>query len=84
MTAASISRHLRSVGFAPIGSGSNREGLKVKSSSLGRVLVVADLDSDRAGADLAVAARSALVGAGYTVEPGFAAHAFYVTRPAEG
>lgn len=81
-SAAAISGALRRLGFNPLGSGTSydRQGLRVKGSSLGKVRVVADLDSDRQAHDLAVAARMALVGAGYALEvPEEGAAWFYVT-----
>jgi hypothetical protein len=64
-----ISRQLRSLGFNPVAaSDRNRQGLRVTNSATGRVRVTADLDLDREAADLAVAARQALVGLGYRVE----------------
>jgi hypothetical protein len=81
MNAQSISRFLRSVGFKPVApSDYSRQGLKVKRS-LGHVRIVADVDSSREAHDLAVAARSALVGAGYVVSDTDCA-AFYVTGKA--
>jgi hypothetical protein len=78
MTSASaVSGALRQAGFNPVGSGSRRAGLKVRTSYK-RVRVTADLDSDRAAADLAVDARQALVGAGYEVQSTEEANAFYV------
>jgi hypothetical protein len=82
MNAASVSRHLRSLGFSPVApSDHNRQGLKVRASASGRVRVVADLNSERAAQTLAMEARDALREAGYrfddrgdTGEP-----AFYVT-----
>ena len=79
MTAPAISRQLRLAGFNPV-STRNREGLRVTSSVWpGRVRVCADVDSDRAARDLAIAARQALKGAGYTVQTTDSPAAFYVT-----
>jgi hypothetical protein len=68
MNASTISRHLRSVGFQPMGSANRRtrQGLRVTDGYSG-VRVCADLDSDREAADLAIAARQALIAAGYTL-----------------
>jgi hypothetical protein len=79
MTAASVSRHLRQVGFQPSGSANRtmQEGLRVTQSGAG-VRVCADLNSERAAADLAVAARMALIGAGYVLRLTDEPAAFYV------
>jgi hypothetical protein len=82
-SAAAVSAALRRVGFNPLGSGTprTREGIRVTGSSLERVRVVADLDSERAAVDLAIAARQALIGAGYSVDTSTGdPAAFYVTR----
>jgi hypothetical protein len=81
-SAAAVSAALRRVGFNPLGSGTprTREGIRV-TGSLERVRVVADLDSERAAVDLAIAARQALIGAGYSVDTSTGdPAAFYVTR----
>jgi|1185.fasta_scaffold707867_2 hypothetical protein len=82
MNASSISRQLRSLGFAPVApSDHNRQGLKVRGSSLGRVRVTADLDSIGDARALALAARTALTGADYRVElAGEDEAAFYVSK----
>jgi len=79
-TAPAVSAVLRRLGFQPMGSASRttREGLRVTESG-NRVRVVADLNSDREAHDLAIAARQALIGAGYKVEVSDEA-AFYVAR----
>jgi hypothetical protein len=76
-----VSRHLAKVGLRPLPSGTSRmrEGLRV-SKSWQKVRVTADLNSSREAADLAIAAREALIAAGFVIEtlpdtPG----AFYVT-----
>lgn len=80
MNAASISRKLRALGFAPVApSDRMREGLKCRESALDRVRVVADLDSERDAIALAREARLALIDAGYSVEHCSPA-AFYVSR----
>jgi hypothetical protein len=79
-TANTISRQLRALGFHPVAaSDRNRQGLRVTNSGTGRVRVSADLDREREAQDLAVAARQALVGHGYSVEVTDPA-AFYVTN----
>jgi hypothetical protein len=77
-SAAAISRKLRAAGFNPLGSGSsrNRQGLRVSSSVAG-VRVVADLDNQRAAADMAADAREALAGSYDLTEVD--GGAFYVT-----
>jgi hypothetical protein len=79
--ASTISAQLRRLGFAPMGSATrtSRPGLRVTQSGE-RVHVVADLDSERAAHDLAVAARTALIAAGYSVAATEYDAAFYVTR----
>lgn len=59
-TPASVSARLRRLGFSPIGSGSKREGLKVKSSIASSAVVVADLDSDHFAVELSTSAFEAL------------------------
>jgi hypothetical protein len=76
-----VSAALRRSGFNPLGAESsrNREGLRV-ANSYSKVRVVADLDSDREAADLAVAARQALIAAGFPVETTDNPAAFYVAK----
>lgn len=80
-SATAVSRHLRDVGFSPVAAADrNRQGLRVTSALWGRVRVEADLDVEREANDLAIAARQALIGAGFVVQasPNDPA-AFYVT-----
>jgi hypothetical protein len=78
-----VSRALRSAGFNPLASGSpfTRQGLRVRQSGTGRVRVTADVDSPREARDLAIAARQALIGAGWTLDTNTGDEAaFYVTK----
>lgn len=80
-SASAVSRHLRSVGFVPVPTHTyDREGLRVTASVWpGRVKVTADLNSETAAADMAIAARSALKAAGFQVQTTAYPESFYVT-----
>jgi hypothetical protein len=66
-TAASISRKLRSLGFNPVAaSDRSRQGLRVTGGA-GGVRVSADLDNPSEAQALGIAARQAIMGAGYHV-----------------
>lgn len=68
-SAASISAFLSRNGFNPVGSGSNREGIKVKgNTTFDRVAVVVDLDSPRAARGLADSVEAALIEGGFETE----------------
>ena len=74
ITASAVSRTLRRGGLNPLGSGTsrNREGLRVSDSlrtgSLRRVRVTADLDSEYAAGQMIEAAADILAAADYGVE----------------
>lgn len=68
MNASSISRQLATLGLRPVAaSDRSREGLRVTNAT-NRVRVSADLDRPAEARDLAIAARQALIGAGFRVE----------------
>jgi hypothetical protein len=84
--ASAVSRALKEAGIRPLPSGTprTREGLRVRRTihPLYVAYVVADYDLDREALDVAIAARQALIGAGYrvTVNGDTGGTGFYVGR----
>jgi hypothetical protein len=68
ITPQRVGSHLRAAGFRPVApSDRGRQGLKIRRSTPGQVMVSADLDSNTAALEMAADATAALVDLGYAV-----------------